>query len=254
MVSDDSELRGVIRAAHAFGLKVMLFPIVWLDERGPGEWRGRIASDDVDAWFRSYGAHIEDLARLASEESVATFCIGSELGSLEQYEAQWRELATAVRGVYAGQLVYSANWDHFHRTPFWDAVDLIGVTGYYELAPREGDIPDVDGLVAAWAPVVSELEEWSDRHERSVVITEVGYVSQPEAARYPWNYTLTGEVDLHAQRDLYEAMMRALDDEQPWLAGVYLWNWFGDGGVDDDGYTPRGKPAEAVIRHWFGGQ
>ena len=31
----------------------------------------------------------------------------------------------------------------------------------------------------------------------------------------------------------------------------FLWNWFGRGGPDDGGFTPRGKPAEGVLRRWF---
>lgn len=253
MTPSDPEIRAVIRHARALGLEVMLFPIVWLEERGPGEWRGRIDTNDIDAWFASYSGHLVRWARLAEEEGVTMLSVGSELGSLEQHTDRWLDLIADVRAEYEGDLIYSANWDHHHRTPFWDAVDYIGVTGYYELAPRDGAIPSVEGLVDAWAQVVSELAARSERHERPVIITEIGYVSQQDAARFPWDYTVSEVVDLRAQRDLYEAMFRALDG-QPWLGGVYIWNWFGDGGVDDDGYTPRGKPAEHLVRHWFGAQ
>lgn len=252
MTPSDDELRDAIRHAHALGLEVLFFPIVWLEHRETGEWRGRIVTNDLDAWFDSYRDHLVHWAQIADEEGVALFSVGSELGSLERHTDRWLAVIDAVRAEFDGELMYSANWDHYHRTTFWDAVDYIGVTGYYELAPRDGDIPGVDGLVEAWAPVEASLAAVAERHDRPVVITEIGYVSQTDAARYPWNYTLTGDVDLRAQRDLYEAMFRALDGE-PWLGGVYVWNWFGDGGVDDDGYTPRGKPAEHVVRHWFGG-
>ena len=32
------------------------------------------------------------------------------------------------------------------------------------------------------------------------------------------------------------------------LDGVYVWNWYGYGGLDTTGYTPRGKPAETEVR------
>ena len=39
--------------------------------------------------------------------------------------------------------------------------------------------------------------------------------------------------------------------EDNWLEGVYIWNWFGPRQLDDRGYSPRGKPTEALLRQWF---
>lgn len=46
MTPSDDELRDVIRHAHALGLEVLFFPIVWLEHRETGEWRGRIVTND----------------------------------------------------------------------------------------------------------------------------------------------------------------------------------------------------------------
>ncbi len=35
------------------------------------------------------------------------------------------------------------------------------------------------------------------------------------------------------------------------LQGVFFYEWWGEGGSDDRGYTPRDKPAETVIRRFF---
>jgi hypothetical protein len=40
-------------------------------------------------------------------------------------------------------------------------------------------------------------------------------------------------------------------DKEEKLGGVYIWNWFGFRDPEDRGYTPRGKPAEEVLRHWY---
>jgi hypothetical protein len=39
-----------------------------------------------------------------------------------------------------------------------------------------------------------------------------------------------------------------------WLEGLYFWSWEVDrrGGPQDDSYTPREKPAEQVLRDWYG--
>ena len=38
------------------------------------------------------------------------------------------------------------------------------------------------------------------------------------------------------------------------LGGVFFWNWWGEGGPACHDYTPRGKPAEQVLRRWLTGQ
>ena len=43
--------------------------------------------------------------------------------------------------------------------------------------------------------------------------------------------------------------------QESWLGGVYWWSWSSfpdDGGSDDDDYTPRNKPAEDVLRKYYG--
>lgn len=246
----DEEVRRAIQSARSLGLDVALLPIVRLETRGDGEWRGVIEPSDTSAWFESYTEFISHYAAIASDEEVSLFSVGSELGSMEQHEGEWREVIATVRREFDGRVTYSANWDHYHRTPFWDALDVAGTTGYHELADNAEANPSVEQLVERWAPIVDELAAFSANAGRDVLITEVGYVSQTGAAHHPWDYTTTGAVDLAAQRDLYEALFLAMNGHE-WLAGVTLWTWFGDGGSSDDGYTPRGKPAEQVLRHWF---
>lgn len=246
----DEAVRAAIGDAHGLGLRVMLFPIVTLDAAGPGEWRGRLAPSDAGAWFESYRAFVIHYADIAAEEGVETFSVGSELGSMESHAELWRALIEDVRSRYRGRLLYSANWDHYQLTPFWDAVDAIGVTAYYELVQSEGYTPSRDELVSAWGPHIAAVGEVALREQRPVVITELGYTSQATAARYPWDYTAGGATDLGLQYTLYDAARVAWQDV-PWLSGVYVWNWFGAGGSDDNGYTPRNKPAAAVLERWF---
>lgn len=246
----DAQLRRAIADAHALGLEVMLFPIVMLVERDAGAWRGVLAPTDVDAWFDSYTAFVVENARLAEETGVEVLSVGSELGSMERYAA-WNEVIAAARSVYSGKLIYSANWDNYFNTPFWSRLDLVGVTGYFELSPSADARPDVDALVAAWQPFEEALRVFSESVGRPVVITEIGYVSQPSAAWRPWDYTAASAPDIEAQLTAYRALEQALDGE-PWLGGLFIWNWFGDGGASCNGYTPRHKPAELVVRRWFG--
>ena len=57
-------------------------------------------------------------------------------------------------------------------------------------------------------------------------------------------------VDLEEQRRAFQAFIEAWEGE-PRLAGAYIYNWWGDGGPGDRCYTPRGKPAERLLRAWY---
>ncbi len=244
----DEVIRRLIRRARARGLKVMLFPILWVEQRKIGEWRGTLKPSDPERWWRGYEAFILHYARMAAEERAAIFSVGSEFASLEHEAARWYGLIAQVRGVFRGQLLYSANWDHYVGVPFWDAVDLVGLTGYYRLT--ESLEPSAEELVRAWADVRDRLTRWQRIVQKPLVFTEVGYPSIDGAARSPWDYTQGRSLDLEEQRLAYEAFYTVWIDE-PALSGVFFWNWWGPGGADDPWYTPKGKPAEAVIRRWF---
>lgn len=244
-------VRRTIADARARGMEIFLFPILRLEDTSGGAWRGVLAPRDLDAFFASYTEYILRFATLAEELGVPLLAVGSELSSLEAEEARWRKVIAAVRAVYRGRLVYSANWDHYESVPFLDALDFAGVTGYFELA-RPGEDPSVEDLVHAWRDVYFRLMRWQSRVGRPLVLTEVGYLSQKDTAAWPWKEGADEALDLEIQRRCYEAFFRVWNGE-PRLAGSYLWNWFGWGGPTSKEYTPRGKPAAAEVARWYGG-
>jgi hypothetical protein len=250
--ASDEALGRIIRRAHALGLRVMLFPILRLIHRTPREWRGLLAPVDEAAWFASYAERVLSLADLAERERVEVLSVGSELVSLESRTDAWRRLASATRAHYHGQILYSANWDRYDRVPFWDAVDLFGVSAYWDVA-RPGRSPSIAEAVAAWRPIRDQLLSFQRRVGRPLVLTEIGYPSVRGAGAWPWNDFLTGEagqVDAEVQRRLYEAFTEVWSDVSA-LKGVYVWLWFDAGGIADRSYTPRGKPAEYVLKGWY---
>jgi hypothetical protein len=63
-----------------------------------------------------------------------------------------------------------------------------------------------------------------------------------------------GAIDLQEQTDTYQAAFESVFN-QSWFAGMYWWSWGTDpfeGGPCDDGYTPYDKPAEDILRSWYG--
>lgn len=248
--TSDEELSAVIAQARNLGLRVFLMPIVHLEQRGPGKWRGTIAPKSWDAWWSAYEVFLLHYADIAERTGVALFSIGSELVSTEAQEARWRGLIAKVRARYHGKLTYSANWDHFEPVRIWDAVDVAGVTAYQPLSSA-GD-PNEDALRRGWGSFRARLLRWAAGGDHRYLFTEVGYPSNPNAARRPWDHRLRGKPDIPLQTACYRVLYETWQGDER-LRGLFAWTWFGRGGSKDRGYTPRGKPAAEILRRWFEG-
>ena len=83
-----------------------------------------------------------------------------------------------------------------------------------------------------------------------MLISEIGYASQNGNNKDPWNYLMTQEVDLQEQLDCFNAFNTVWLNHSA-LSGVFFYEWFGEGGECDTGYTPRNKPALQAIKKWF---
>jgi hypothetical protein len=234
-------------------------PVIQLKQRTMNMWRGRLAPRDLDRWWINYRALIKRLADLAAEESVERLVIGAELCSLERHATRWLSLIQLARRRFRGVLTYSANWDHYREVPFWDALDEVGVNAYAPLASLER-------LEEEWSSRLTKLERFAARqgselkHGRPLLIPEYGYPALESALRAPWDETTGSTCRLDLQADLLERSTRVLHkrvrrerrgDSGSILRGAYLWNWFGFGGAQDCGFTPRGKDAEARLRSVF---
>lgn len=250
---DDDALRRTIRQARALGLTVTLHPIVRLEQKGPTEWRGRIeprlpgeratTNDAVDRWFKSYQRYLVNMATIASDEGVERLSVGSEFLSLERYEGRWRTLIAEVRKHFKGRLVYAGNWDQL-EVSFLDAVDEVAVSAYFELAKSDAPVDDSD-LRAAWRVPRDTLKAFAARHGKPLLLIEVGYPSRQTAAFHPWDETAASPVDVALQARLWQTFCDVWGDDDD--VGFFAWNWFGAGGVEDGGYTLRGKPAAAAL-------
>ena len=245
----DRVVREVIDYAHRLGLKVMLAPIVNINHPNKKDWRGTINPPNWDAWFESYRSFVRHYAQMASDMDVEYMSVGTELVSTERFTKQWRRIINEVREIYSGQLTYSANWDRYEQVVFWDDLDYMGISAYFELS--ESPNPTVEKLVVSWKTVKDRLIKWQEGWGKPLVFTEIGYMSQSGVARHPWNYVSNGTVDLEEQRRCYEALRLVWEGESR-LAGLYLWIWEPDKyGNSDRGYNFARKPAEGVVHNWY---
>lgn len=247
----EAQVLEAMAAGRSRGLHVTLFPIVRLVKPADGAWRGRIAPADEDRWWASYDAFVLRAGALAAHARAERLSIGSELLTREPMRARWSRLVDRLRLRHPRlELMYSANWDHFRPVRFWDLVDVVGLTAYWEVG--RGRSRRVEALRAAWRAPLADVGRFARALGRPVVFTEIGYPSQEGALAFPWDETRSRPVDLEEQRIGFEAFARAVGDAA-FVQGAYVWNWFGFGGPADGDYTPRGKPAAALLGCWYAG-
>jgi hypothetical protein len=248
----DEAMRAGARQARAVGMRVMLKPHLWL--RQP-QWPGSIdhATDaEWEAWFAAYTPFALHYAALAEEIHAETFCIGNELTHSVKQEKRWRMLIAETRKLYHGRLTYGANLDEVYDVPFWDALDVIGISAYFPLSQE--DSPSEAALEKGWAPIVAKLGKLSARLRRPVLFTELGYSSRDGAAAEPWKER-GSRLNTEVQAAAYDAFFHAVWPQR-WFAGVYFWKWESYPEHDDGthiAYSIEHKPAAEVVRRYFEG-
>ncbi|HEY9116902.1 MAG TPA: hypothetical protein VIN11_03695 [Roseivirga sp.] len=271
----DDGLRMTTRIAKSYGIKTILKPHIWLRD-SQGKWRGEIQmnnEEDWQKWFANYETFILHYAKIAEEEQIEMLCIGTELHrTCVERESDWRSLIAKIRTVYSGKLTYAANFaDEYQEVAFWDALDYIGVQGYFPVANSEN--PSLKEVTEGWLPHIEQLKKASDQYEKPILFTEIGYKSTKDAGIEPWQWPeRIGREEREAifseeaQATLYQGMFEALSNEQ-FIAGFHLWKWYpkvpesiaeerrGRRGNDDGAFnidfTPQGKEAEQVMAKYF---
>lgn len=267
----DEGLRMTTRMAKKHGIKTLLKPHIWLRDEG-GKWRGEIkmkSEEDWKTWFSEYEEFILHYAKLAEEEQMEMLCIGTELHQTCVERADdWRALIAKIRTVYSGPLTYAANFSkEYTDVSFWDALDFIGVQAYFPLANEEN--PSLESLKKGWEEPMAALETFSNKQEKPVLFTEIGYKSTHDTAIEPWTWPQRIDAEKRkaiysekAQALCYQAFYEAVWDA-PWLAGIYWWKWYpgyessptsSDVRYRDHfnvDFTPQKKQAERIMRDGF---
>lgn len=249
-------MRQLIRQGKEEGLKVMLKPMVWV----MGGWPGGYdlgSEEEWKQWEQGYSQYILETARIAREEKVDIFCVGTEFKIAAQTrEKFWRKLIREVRKEYSGPVTYAANWDEYEGVRFWDAVDVVGIDAYFPLSDEK--TPSVERLKREWKGPAQKMAAIYKLLGKRVLFTEFGYRSIDHCSWRQWELEgipYTQQVNLEAQVNAYQAFFETFWD-QPWFAGVFVWQWYTHddraGGVSNSDYTPQNKPAEELIGRWYG--
>jgi len=245
-----------IRLAHENNIKVMLKPQVYIHN----SWVGDVDFEEEkewQEWEKAYSEYIHFYGRLAAENDVELYCIGTEYKKAVKKRTKfWRRLVKEIRSYYSGKLIYSSNWDEYEDVPIWDDLDYIGISAYFPLTDQK--TPTVNSLAVKWRPIKSKLAKFAKKNKKAIVFTEYGYLSIDKCAWRGWELekNIRGKsINEQAQANAYNSLLKTFWHED-WWGGGFLWKWFpagmGHEGYPERDYAPQGKLSENTIREWYG--
>ncbi len=243
----DDELVNMIKYAKTLGLRVALKPTVNCMN---GTWRAHISFFDEDVvcepkwsnWFQSYIDFQLHYAKIAQENDCEIFIAGCEMVMSEHREEEWRKVIEEIRTVYDGLVSYNTDKYQEHNVKWWDCVDIISSSGYYPLGDWENQLNRIEAVVK--------------KYDKPFFFAETGCMSVEGSKAIPNNWEINGDIDLEGQAQWFEDMFVACRKRE-WVKGVCIWSWTADLYKKSDtdiqkNYETYAKPAEAVIKKYFG--
>jgi len=254
----NKKIKKEIKNLHKKGFTVMLKPHVWIggNEFNPDNWRNKIDyinPGKLASWFHNYGNYIKSEAKIAENSKVEIFVIGTELVKLTKYEKEWKKLIKEIREIYSGKITYAAEGSNALNIEFWDDLDYIGIDAYFQLTDKKD--PDIKDLEEGWVKYEKDLKKLSEKFNKKIIFTEIGYKSVRGTAVRPWEWSNNSEISQQQQAQAFEAMYRTFADKA-YIEGIYIWKYFTDNDSYEkdnvaSGFTPYGKIAEGVISGWI---
>ncbi len=171
---NDSSLIRFIDELKSRGLKVMIYPMVFMDLPDK-PWRGKISGDAiyVNEFFKSikgYNNFITHYCELLKGK-VDALVIGSEFKSLTSIQAEDNsfpavahlvDLARTCREIVGKNTIitYAADWSEYHHTEngwyhldaLWasDDIDVIGIDSYFPLSNSQHSVYNIDEIIRGW--------------------------------------------------------------------------------------------------------
>ncbi len=274
----EEAIRYETKIARKAGLKVVWRNQVWM-EISPEEVNKTRSAEWWEQYYNVRRQYLMEMAVLAAEEGVEALCIGGDSDSLTGFTtwgsappeswARWMEDIQEVRKIFNGQIYYDfiaggrmeEAWepDWVKWQPILDEIDFIGVS-WWKGVSRSNDATMMELKQNIAEQFDLYLKPVYERTGKPVVLVGVVFPSADggTTGKYDWNARETDVWkpddgtfnDFQEQADAFEAIMSAVAT-RPWIAGVYPFGfWRHD--QQDKGPNIRGKPAEEVLKKWYG--
>jgi len=254
----DEEVAHAVAMAKRLGLKVCLKPMVNCLDRS---WRARISFPTEegttywDDWFASYRSFMNYYAEMAERLGCEMLCTGCEMAGMDTQAEQCRRMIAEVRERYSGIVMHNINHGDEFAFCWLDAVDVIGISGYYPVTDPEHR--GIEVMRERWKPVVEGLRACHEKYGKPIMFAEIGVRNEEGCTMYPWDFRDRPEkpIDEQEQADFYETAMEATW-ELPWFAGYFWWDWKAVLPPEEEAkknrdFTVYGKKAENVLKEWY---
>lgn len=218
VIPRDSDVLDLLEKLKLKNKKITMKPAIYLlDENG---WKGSIEPMNLDNWFKNYEEIIMNYLDLIKGFNIGSFCVGTELNSMQKYDKNWRDLIKNVRKKFNGKITYCANWDAYKDVEFFSDLDYISLSAYFPLVEK-GEEPSLEKLINSWRLIGKDLRDLSKIFNKDVVFGEIGYKSAEGSATQ--NYVDLEKVDYEEQRLCYKSLDYVLKNNIISVKKAYLW-------------------------------
>lgn len=282
---NEEDLSTLVEIAHSHGLAFHLMYSAYWDEPGePGVlwlWQAEKSETWIRSLFEEYEPLIVEEARRAQAAGVDHFAVNwqhwlvSYVGQESLWADSWKRIISAVKQEFSGELQYfllaHADVENIVQglTPVSDFEEIDSFI-FKQLVPYHGFQTYDDSIPTArngFEEMIAWLEEFTDMVSQPLFL-EVAYQSTDGYLVDGWFDVAVGVVgntvpDFLEQARLYEGLFQAilLSDI---VDGVITYKYHWDDPFCADLAVPavarmdlaasvRNKPAEAVLKRWFGG-
>lgn len=271
-LTDDVYFAELVGAAHSRGLRVMM-----VEQDGPyfnlsiDDWirREDLANDPVwmEAWFDELGKWVVPRAARAEAAGVEMYIPFNDtaftLRPGSGYDQYWRDLVAVLREVFSGDIGVWIAQPADHRFTFSDVIDVVVMHVHGSSLP--GSFPDPEN--PTYEQAAAEIAKVVDRSEDFVgegtIYYSFGVTSSNGQTDSEIQAIREGYVtDFQEQALLLEAFLNVVADRD-WIDGALTgMDWFDQYARDADNWyydatnqgSSRSKPAEQVMKLWFGAE
>ena len=217
-------IRDLTEMAKADGLRVEYRVLFAVDNKDSRD--GSISPKNLKDWLNSLYSTETDALKLAENQKVPEFVVGSEMASIDK-SSDWAEFFKKAAKIYKGALSYASYGGHTDSDGgfFSDSqVELpttdLGVTAY----------PAIDmGPNTSVAVLTKQWEKYLTKHTSEAILkrTAIEEIGIPAVAGYywqPWQWNdVKGKADETIQQDWFKAACDAATAEH--MRGIYFWSF-----------------------------
>lgn len=210
--------------AHSAKYRYIIEPYPWIAD-------GTVPETDLNpadkaAWFTAYQGAVVRLAR--QFPNAWGIYVASNLVKVEDQVALWRTLVAAVRGAFAGKIIYrtqwwaTAAWEPSTLTawkakldnPIFGIVDVIGIAAYFELtdlpAPTAANIKAAlrsSTVFGRKQDVYAEITALQKRWNKPVFLGELSCPAVDFGAQTPWDPAAGDKANADIQKNYLSAYL-----------------------------------------------